>query len=477
MHLSEERTNVLVINLVLAIAAFLSLLATGGVELLEFAPAQILVLLLATLTFWRRGFPRVPMLAASLLALPILISLVQMASLPPAWVAAIMPQRAALLETLLVPINALPDSLTLSFSPYDTRLALLRFVCYALVFLLAFAAHQSLKERFGMANLLLTIGVLEAAYGCLEFLIGQRYLLRFGRWMPTLEATGTFTNRNHFAGLLEMIVPFVLAQILFARLAGGSSRRSPWVNLIVSPLSSRLLLRIVLLSLLLIALVFSRSRMGILACLAGMFVVAAIGFLEQRKRHLLLVLALVLSVPLAYSLWIGMSPVVERFEQLAESNSVEDLGDVRLFIWSDTANLIRDYPWTGTGLGTYRWTSLHYQTALFPKIYVHAHNDYLEFASEIGIPAALLLFAGLWVLAFRVARRALIAESVREKTLAAGCAGALSAILIHSITDFNLQIPANAFVFSWIAGTALALLHKRSSRSPESSAIELKVAD
>ena len=461
------------IGIVLAVAALFSILALGGVETFAFAPAQIAVVLLATGIFWQRGFPRVSVPTWCLLGTLLTLPLLQLIPLPRAWAALIMPHRVTLAETLLGPIDALPASLTLSASPYETKLALLRLVCYGLVFLLAFAAHHSRREAVGLAGALLAIGVLEAGYGCVQFLTGQQYIFQYG-WIPTLDASGTYINRNHFAGLMEMIVPFLLAQILFVRWAAGSRRRSPWIDLIVSPLSSRLLLRIVLLALLCVGLVFSRSRMGILAGLVGMLVVGAIVFLQTRRRSVLLVFLLVFSVPVAYSVWIGVRPVVQRFQVLAEPGA---LAENRLPVWRDTVALIRDYPLTGTGLGTYRWTNQHYQTSKFYGVYEHAHSDYLEFAAEIGIPAAVLLFGALWALVIRVARRALTLESVREKVLASGCAGAMAAILIHGITDFNLQIPSNAFIFAWIAGTAAALIRKPSRELLTRPAGHLEILD
>jgi len=444
------------IGIVLALAAVVSVLALGGVETLYFAPAQIAVVLLAAGVFWSRGFPPVSIPARCLLGALVLIPLLQLLSLPRSWVAAISPHRVVLTDALLAPFGALPDRLAVSLNPYETKLALLRLICYSLVFLLGFAEYRSRREAAGLSGALVTIGLLEATYGITQFLTGRQYLFPYGQWVPAFDATGTYVNRNHFAGLLEMVAPFLMAEILFVRLAAGSSRRSPWIDLIVSPLSSRLLLRIALFAVLSIGLVFSRSRMGIVAGAVGILAVTAIAGMQRRGRSVFVIFFFVFSIPLAYSVWIGLNPVVERFEALSRPGV---LSEDRLSVWRDTVRLIGDYPWTGTGLGTYHWANQHYQTANFWGVYEHAHSDYLEFAAEIGIPAAALLFVGLWVLVFRVGRRALTLQSVRERTLAAGCTGAMAAILVHAVTDFNLQIPSNALIFSWIAGTAAALVH------------------
>jgi O-antigen ligase len=460
------------IGIVLALSALISVLALGGVETFYFAPAQIAVALLAASVFWSRGFPPVSVPTRCLLGALVLIPLLQLVPLPRSWIGAISPQRAVLTDALLAPLGELPDRLSVSLSPYETKLALLRLVCYSLVFLLGVAAYRVRREAPGLTAALLTIGVLEAGYGITQFLTGRQYLFPYGQWGPAYDATGTYVNRNHFAGLLEMAAPFLLAQILFARLAAGSSRRSPWIDLIVSPLSSRLLLRISLFAVLSIGLVFSRSRMGILAGVAGILAVTAIAGMQKRGRSVWVIFCLIFSIPLAYSVWIGLNPVIERFESLARGEVLEV---DRLPVWRDTVRLIGDFPWTGTGLGTYRWANRHYQTSNFFGIYEHAHSDYLEFAAEIGIPAAALLFVALWVLVFRVGRCALTSPSVRERTLAAGCTGAMAAILVHAVTDFNLQIPSNALLFSWIAGTSAALV--RASRQTASSVREVVHAE
>jgi len=87
----------------------------------------------------------------------------------------------------------------------------------------------------------------------------------------------------------------------------------------------------------------------------------------------------------------------------------------------------------------------------------HAHNDYLEVASDLGIPAAALFFGSTGALLVRVARKAVSSEVSFERAMALGCLGSIAAILLHSLTDFNLYIPANALVFSLILGLAASI--------------------
>jgi len=439
----------------LVIGAVVSVLGFGGVPLWAFAPAQVLIVLAAVLEFWKRGFPRVGLPTRALLGLLLALPIVQLLSLPGALIAGVSPALDQLRSAFVPILGADAFASTLSISPYDTERAFLRLACYVLVFLLGFRTARTRRTGELLLQTLIGIGLFEAAYGLIQYLADWQYIFTYKKTAYLSEATGTYVNRNHFAGLLEMVLPFVAAQILFSTSQPGYNLRS----LIVSPRASRLLLKLVILMTLGTALVFSRSRMGLLAGTVGVLVVVAIAFLQTHWRSLLPVFLMIFSIPAAYSVWVGLDPVLERFEDLDRPETLEAS---RLGVWRDSVAIIRDYPLAGTGLGTYRWANRRYQSSRFHLVSDHAHNDYLEFAAEIGIPAALLLFLGLWVLEIRVAMRALSLRSVRERILAAGCAGAMAAILMHGITDFNLQIPANAFIFSWIAGTAAFLVRAHS---------------
>jgi hypothetical protein len=45
------------------------------------------------------------------------------------------------------------------------------------------------------------------------------------------------------------------------------------------------------------------------------------------------------------------------------------------------------------------------------------------------------------------------------------CAGSLAAILLHSLADFNLYIPANAMLLAWIAGLTVGIRPQASKMS------------
>ena len=97
----------------------------------------------------------------------------------------------------------------------------------------------------------------------------------------------------------------------------------------------------------------------------------------------------------------------------------------------------------------------------FGKYPNHAHNDYLEFAVEFGIPATLLL--GVFVLLSL--RRCLKQLASRRHPLVLGsafaCLMAIIAVATHALVEFNLHIPANAATFMILL--ALPWLHSQRS--------------
>jgi O-antigen ligase len=84
----------------------------------------------------------------------------------------------------------------------------------------------------------------------------------------------------------------------------------------------------------------------------------------------------------------------------------------------------------------------------------YAHNDYLQTLAELGIVGFALGLALVWRIMTRVVRLALFHQESPGWALALGLAGGIAALLLHSLTDFNLYIPANAMTLAWICGLA-----------------------
>jgi O-antigen ligase len=215
------------------------------------------------------------------------------------------------------------------------------------------------------------------------------------------------------------------------------------------------------------ALIFSRSRMGMLSAASSVLIIFALVMISRfhgRMSSLLAAAFIILSICLA--VWIGPGPIVSRFQTVNEEYSLG--GQSRLSIWRDALPLLKEHPWLGTGFGTFPIAYTGGQTAFLGQFVNHAHNDYLEFAADLGIPAALILFGSILFILARAIRSFLTGERDFERIVALGCVGSVVAILLHSFTDFNLFIPANALLFSAILGLAGSVrnpsVHARSTQ-------------
>jgi O-antigen ligase len=343
----------------------------------------------------------------------------------------------------------------LSIYPHDSVVALAKFLAYLGAFLLAACLYDSRKRRSTLLRILILLGCFEAVYGIVQYLTGWQKIFTYTKQFDLQEATGTYINRSHFAGLLELTLPFVVALLFYSFGLWSEGRHvdmnTPPAVRRGSP-GSQLLVYVFVLLIMVMAVLFSRSRMGILATLFSILFMflAALVRLKVGRRAWMGGVFLFLFCVLAYAIWIGLGPVLARFEPAYESGYLQMEG--RISIWRDALQLVRDYPLTGAGLGTFGLAFRHYQTTAVNFYVDHAHNDYLEFAADTGLLGVALLFLPIFYLCLRMIISFLTDPRRYRPAVTLGCIGSTLGMLIHSATDFNLQIPANALIFAVVLG-------------------------
>jgi O-antigen ligase/tetratricopeptide (TPR) repeat protein len=352
-----------------------------------------------------------------------------------------------------------------SIAPRATWLWLLRTTSLVLVFAAASTFFASRRNVFFIAGLVVVFGYLLALYGILQYVSGGALPVFFKPRPGGGAAAGTYVNSNHFAGYLEMCIPLALS-VVFVRGRRDRSIRSPGRK-VVDFLSEKLQDRRFLLPLAAavvmgLAVVFSMSRMGLFSLVVSL----AVFFILVGKRHALKVRAAILGAVVAAillgSTWLGMHPVLQQFSLLTGKEVP------RLDAWKMTARIAGDYPVLGTGLGTYGHISGSYQTpGAGTGRWEQAHNDYLNLLSDTGVVgfAVAMAFLAAW---YVYVLRLLAGRDLRsyQRSIAAGCVAGVTAVVIHSIADFNLQIPANAFYFAVLMGLAVSVLRTREFPSP-----------
>lgn len=345
-----------------------------------------------------------------------------------------------------------PESAPLALDSYGALHGALKSSAYVAFFALSLALLDRSERIAAAAYALVLSGLAQALYGGLEAL---------GAGIGNV-AHGSFVNRNHFAGYLEMCLAAGLG-LLIAQLSDERARtwRQFVRNALHWILSPKMRLRLAL-AIMVIALVLSRSRMGNSAFFASVLIAGAIALLLSKRasRSMVIVIATLIVIDIfIVGAYFGVEQVVQRIEQTdVATEERDDVAGDMLAMW-------RAFPVFGSGLGSFHIVFPAYRGPGVSVLYTHAHNDYLQFAVETGLLGAGLL--GLLVAASAYA--AIRAQFLRHDPLMRGISFAammgIAALLIHSWVDFNLQIPANALTFMLMLAFAwVSLHHGRASR-------------
>lgn len=376
----------------------------------------------------------------------------QIIPLPVSVVSWLSPHRLlAGLEATLAPATS--HWATLSLYPHDTRLALFKLAAYLAAFALAAYAFEARDTRNVLTRGLIVLGLIEAAYGIIQYLTGYQKIFGFSKQFYLTEGTGTYINHNHFAGCLELVIPFAVVMVFYnlqVKPGNGLSGGRGLAGASSTSQYPRVAFYAFIVILLLVAVVFSRSRMGLFSTLASLILVALLGQLGGARRAWLVITLAVIACSMVYAVWIGIGPVINRFQSLTPAGLEDPYA--RITIWREASGIVKDYPVVGTGLGTFGIAFRRFQTAAVELFINHAHNDYLEVATDTGIPGAALLFLPIFGLLVKMILAYIKARDPYRRSVLLGCIGGTAALLIHSVMDFNLQVPANALIFSVILG-------------------------
>ena len=342
---------------------------------------------------------------------------------------------------------------TLSLEPEPTRTRAAFTWALALVFALVVLTLRE-RQRLDTAVMgLVLVGVFQALLAVFLWSVQARYtFLHFN--LAHTHAMGTFGNRNHLAGFLVMVLSLGIG-LMVARLGGGGAGRSGhWRGRLASVLgfllSDKMRLRLMLV-VLVVALVLTRSRMGNTAFFVALLGTGALTLLLARRASrpmLLLVASLVLVDLVVVGTWVGLEQVIARVqgtELLIEQGGTQESVEQRQLAATYALDLVKDFALTGTGAGSFYGAFIRYRSP-GEHFFDHAHNDYVELLSDWGLVGVALL--GLFVLStVGVCLRCLVSrQSHMARGMAFGCLMAMLALAIHASVDFNLQIPANALL-------------------------------
>jgi len=312
---------------------------------------------------------------------------------------------------------------------YVTKFEVLQYVSYGIVLLIATECVREEDARKKFALALIIFGGLYAFFGLVQQLTtnGKFFWVYSARFHESMY--GSYVNRNHYAGLMEMLVPFPLVVTMGHLVRGGKRALIAFCAVLMAS-----------------TIFLCGSRGGMLSFVLEIVAFATLALVQKKNRRAALGTFAGCVLILAFLVFIGKGQVLGRIGDLAPG--------ARLNMTKDCWTMFVRRPVVGWGLGTFPTVYPGYRS-FYTNLFVNeAHNDYAQLLVETGLLGFGLM---LWFL-IRLYQYGLPTSRRWEfkwdgaVSLAAllGCTG----LLLHSFVDFNLQIPANAALFYMLCGLA-----------------------
>src|SRR5713226_8586402 len=342
---------------------------------------------------------------------------------------------------------AISPAHTLSLDPYATRLVLVQVSSLFVYFAATLIFVDTPRRLRTLVRTITIFGFLLAMFGLTQSLTTDGTRVYWFRQLTQSTAFGPFINRHHFAGYMELAIAIPLG-LLFT---GAVEKQKRVLYAFAATLMG-------------VALIMTNSRGGIISLGAEIMFLAVVGTtarsrngqrLPRAERARAAMMRAGLSFVLIVAL-IGGAVAFggsDIFTRLLGTPTASDPTTGRAHFWSVALDVIKAYPITGSGLGSFGviYTRYDSRNGLFRL--EQAHNDYLQTLSDGGIIGAVL---GLWfiVILFRrgFARRE-THDHFRRGVVTGALAGCF-AVLVHSFFDFTLHTTANALLFLILAALA-----------------------
>jgi len=426
---NQPNSKIAIISI--AILVF-SILCFGAVEGWSSVSLEASVFILALVWVISRKKERLPHLGKEEKYMLIVIlffityTLIQMLPFPSAALKYLSPESFKLYSFYNIDEN---PGMSISLYAYKTEIELLRILTLSLFFLLLSFSIRDTTSIQKVLKVLCYFGFGLAIFAIIQKATGTGKIYWF-REVPGGNPFGPFVNRNHYAGLIGMLIPLGIG-VAFTRSSRERKILFGFLSLIMA-----------------VSLFLSLSRGGIISFFAGITVFSLLLLLNRFKtKRIWISLGTFLFVLFLYLLYLGIDPIIERF--YGTDITTED----RFVIWSGTFKAFKDFYLTGSGLGTFMNVFPLYFPEGIHGLYDHAHNDYLEFILEAGIIGSALLIL-FFIFFIKCIKRA--SWSGENGIIKASLISSITTIAVHSIFDFNLHIPSNALMLSAIFGIAVA---------------------
>lgn len=341
------------------------------------------------------------------------------------------------------------QSVPRTFSIYRFA-SLLECLRWSMLFLLFISLIHLLQRKSQVSRLfraMVFTGIGVALFGIVQRLTWNGKFFWIWEIPERIFPFGPYLNHNHFAGLMELVIPLAIG------LGLTSKEREKKIFFFFSGLFMTA------------ALFLSLSRGAILSLSIGLVAMGLIAFLHRvtRKRvWVIFLFCLFLGGILLSLFW---TPLVQEFAGSFEDIRAED----RWPVWQATMKMVHDFPVFGTGFGTFQYLFPYYRPESVTLSFRYVHNDYLQGLVEGGVIGGILLISLVVIFGGK-----LLVQWIRRRdrdvvwmTFAGGLS--LLSLLIHSAVDFNLHVYANALYFTLVAAGLFSLVHLRQRKGQDQS--------
>lgn len=347
-------------------------------------------------------------------------------------------------------------SVTWAFNTTETWVCIARLLTTVVAFFNLFLLIDQKKQVINILAYLLAGILLLQSLQSLSFLLSQMGSMNFNEIVLGMRANAG--NKNIYAASLMIKIPFALYGIL----------QLPGIRKLFFLASFTL-------GSLVIFLLNSRTTyLGLIAVIVLTAIYEMIRFFrDKNKEHWLKFIFLLL--PLAVSYLIGQGLVNSSKYNMGDENTeggygtvVERMGSIvsekdnsrnqRLAFWQHAIDYTRSHPILGAGYGNWKLESIEPSKDIFDELSVplHAHNDFLEFFAELGIPGGLLYISLFITIALITIRTIIHGKNKESEPILVMAAIGLLAYAIDAFFNFPIERSINQIFFSLVSAVCLA---------------------
>ena len=344
------------------------------------------------------------------------------------------------------------------FSPFQfaAQFEFLQIMVCAVAFLIAANHFKSTWERAMFIAVLVVTILFESGYAIYQSTTKTIMVLGWEKPEAYLgRGSGTYICPNNTAALLEMGLGLVLAMAALVHVRRDSLEKFIVCKLLVCYAALMAVAGILV----------TYSRTGWLAAVISLLLLLI--WVDWRKRAGWVLAAVAVSGLLMMGVAAWKFDPVRQY--IIKSLSVKQhtggraiaLEDAslggRIYMWGGTFKMIQERPLLGYGLASWQWFYTRFKS---PQIETHAefaHNEFLNLAADYGLVGFGCIATLFWLFYRHAIRISRSNTAPDERAFAIGAIISVTAVLIHSLSDFPFHIPANSLLLALILGATAAL--------------------